>query len=127
MKKRVLLALVVALIVFGAVYASAAALNVSGGFIQAGGDADLTCDEGAYVSAWGLEVDDGKVYFVRIDGVDGTCAGARFFAKVSLEDGSNVQVNTVLSGASEYVLHFADPIPAENIVGIDLFIEGAGG
>lgn len=125
MKKRVLLALVVALVVFGAVYASAASLDVTGGIIQAGNDTDLRCDtDGVYVAGWGLEADTGLVNRVRIAGVDPACAGAELFARVQLAGGAITDLDALITTATEYSFNFA-PTPAENITGIYVFIEGA--
>jgi|GEM_PF-1186772 len=131
MKKRVLLALIVALVVFGAVYASAATLNVSGGFIQAGNDDSLYCDlDGVYVAGWGLEVDDGTVRSVRIGGVDEACAGTAIFVRIGFNNGAKPYSSDAgipnPNVAGEYRFAFPSPyFDAATIETIHVFIEGA--
>ena len=73
--KRFVVAALVGTMVFGAVFGLAASLSVDGGTIQAGSDTDLQCDEdGVRVDGWGLETNDGLVYFVRIHDIDETCS-----------------------------------------------------
>jgi hypothetical protein len=72
--RRVLVAIFVVAGLFAAAYGAAAALGVGGGTIQAGSDTDLRCDEdGVRVAGWGLELDDGKVYSVRVYDIDAGC------------------------------------------------------
>lgn len=131
MKKRVLMALVIALLVFAAVYASAASLNVSGGFIQAGSDLDLTCTESVQVAGWGLETDDNTVRSVRLNGVPAACDGAEMFVRIVLDGGAIHNAGSrTLSGTETTNYSFQFPAPHLNpvdIVGINVYIEGAGG
>ena len=127
MKKRIMLALVVALVMFGVVYASAASLGVSGGIIQAGSDGDLRCDlDGVTVLGWGLEVDDNSVRSFRLGGVDAACNGATMFATINRADGSTRTAGSVeLNGATTYTFRFNAPYPTPaEIVGVNIFIEG---
>jgi hypothetical protein len=107
--KRIALALVVAAVLFGAVYASAAALNVEG-TIQAGVDADLTCDpDGVYVDGWGYENNDMTVRYVRIGGINGACMGKEMV--VGLWGSGEIQTKTVaITGVTQRV-DFTSPYP----------------
>ena len=151
--KRSIIALLVGGLVFGTVLAIAASLNVSGGTIQAGSDADLICDEnGIYVDAWAVNtypVLEG-VEWVTIKGVDADCDGARIMGRVQLTysdyndnstwaytSGVNAygvgQYFVIANGNSntEYKLYLKQSdyttqwwVPAEDIVGIKVWIEG---
>jgi hypothetical protein len=108
---------------------SAAALNVSGGTIQAGVDQTLTCDaDGVFVDGWGLEADDGTVHSVRIDGIDGACFGNALFVRVY--DGSGVLIGQggvePIDAVEESVALPSAPL-ASAIEEIHIFIEGSAG
>lgn len=138
--KRLVIALLVGGAVFGMVYGLAATLNVDGGTIQAGSDVDLICDEdGVQVLGWGLETDDGKVYFVRIGNIDEQCAGNEIFVSITDEgteiaDGDAVIETEAADGgdsctdATALEVCAKIPIPggvlAEDITDIEVFIEG---
>jgi len=139
--KRLIVALLVGGVFFGAVYGLAATLNVEGGTIQAGSDVDLQCDEdGVQVLGWGLETNDGKVYFVRIGNIDEQCAGNDIFVSITdtgteIADGDATIEDEATDGADGCTDPTADevctkiPIPggvlAEDITDIEVFIEGA--
>ncbi len=130
MKKRVMLALVMAMVIFGAVYASAASLNVLGGTIQAGTDDYLKCTEAVRVSGWGLETDDSSVYNVKLTGVPASCNTAQMWVRVHLAGGSTIAPAAVtLSGSEATVYTFALGTPrpsAASIEGLTVLIEGPG-
>jgi len=127
--KRIILALAVGGALFAAAFAAAATLGVNGGVIQAGSDGTLYCDtDGVAVVGWGLEMDDGMVYSVRIGGVNGdACAGADLFALVrngggtKLTDGGPV---AIVSGTTEYRVTFDSAVDASAIESISVWIEG---
>ena len=90
MKKRIMLALVVSMVIFGAFYASAANLDVNGGVIQAGVDADLVCDpDGVQVVNWVYESVDQLVYSVVIDDFHAACAGSEVIVGLHDELGND--------------------------------------
>ncbi|HEX6983763.1 MAG TPA: hypothetical protein VF170_00230 [Planctomycetaceae bacterium] len=139
--------------VFGTALAAAAALSVDGGVIQAGADNTLVCDDdGIYVSAWATNtypVDEG-VESVKIKGVNPACDGARILGRVELTSSDPADNSTYLytSGTNPYASGYTDVIangdrnteytlylkqadyttpvwePAENIVGIKIWLEG---
>jgi hypothetical protein len=66
--KRILVALLLGSVVFGVVYGAAAALNVEGGTIQAGGDTSLACDTDGVTLAWKTMVaGDGAFHVAGVD------------------------------------------------------------
>ncbi len=93
---RIIGILAVVGILAAAVFASAAALPVDGGTIQAGEDTDLACtDMGVYVPAWGLNTLAGEYEGVEyvwiapagdLNSFIAACNGAKIYARVS--DGS---------------------------------------
>jgi len=151
--KRFLIALLVGGALFAAVFGAAASLTVNGGVIQGGEDTDLVCDDnGIYVWAYGLNtypVLEG-VESVKIKGVSSACNGARIMGRVELtnsdpndnstyaytsgKDPQGVGEYFVIANGDEstvYVLFLKHDdyatqwfVPAEDIVGIKLWIEG---
>jgi len=93
---RIIGILAVVGILAAAVFASAAALPVDGGTIQAGEDTDVACtDMGVYVPAWGLNTLAGEYEGVEyvwiapagdLNSFIAACNGAKIYARVS--DGS---------------------------------------
>ncbi len=75
--KRLIVALLVGGVMFGTVFAVAAALNVGSGTIQAGGVTDLRCDEnGVGVEAgwaWSNEAEAYVVTGIMISDIDESC------------------------------------------------------
>lgn len=152
--KRFLVALFAGATMFALVYGAAATLIVDGKTLQAGGDSDLTCDQdGIYVSAWAVNtypVLEG-VEAVKIKGVDDDCDGARILGRITLntsvaaDNASFVYTSGTgpyASGYSfvtaagdentEYTLFLKESdydtqvwVPAEDIVGIKVWLEGA--
>ena len=79
--KRIILALLVGGMVFGAVFAAAATLVVDGRMLQAGSDEVLTCDDPGgvqiwYNVIWDAPANDYVVDTVSIGGVSEACNGA---------------------------------------------------
>jgi len=139
--KRLIVALLVGGVFFGAVYGLAATLFVEGGTIQAGSDVDLQCDEdGVQVLGWGLETNDGKVYSVRIGNIDEQCAGNDIFVSITdtgteiadgdatIEDEATDATDGCTDTTADEVctkIQIPGGVPAEDITDIEVFIEGA--
>jgi len=134
--KRFVIAALVGTMVFGAVFGLAASLSVDGGTIQAGSDTDLTCDDsGVRVDGWGLETDDGLVYFVRIHDIAPACTGADMFVNIT---SNNVKIaggsatipadgfaaDDDPDGGQVGVKISFPPQSAASITDIEVFIEG---
>lgn len=118
--KRLLAALLAGAAVFSIAFASAALLEVRGETIQAGVDADVTCDANGVDANWGLERDDNTVRNVRISDIDPACAGADMFVQV---DGKNLGSTTIDSTSESFA--FSSPFPApETINTLRVWIEG---
>jgi hypothetical protein len=115
--------------VFSVAFASAAALIVNGGAIQAGQDTTLACDtDGVSVAGWGLETDTGFVDFVRINGIAAACNGNDLFANITGAGGVELtEAGPAAINGVEEVLTFDTPVPAVAIEDIHLFIEGPSG
>jgi len=97
--KRLIIALLVGGMVFGAAFAAAAALNVSAPAIQAGGVTDLVCDDdGVDVSTIGFEWSDADdayvVTGVIVTGIHTDCD----FISVTLTDNSGFEIETMALG-----------------------------
>jgi hypothetical protein len=151
--KRFITALLAGAAAFALVFGAAATLIVDGNTLQAGEDADLTCDQdGIYVSAWGVNtypVLEG-VEYVKIKGVDDDCDGARILGRITLNTSvssdnssfvytsgtgpyaSGYSFVTASGGPNtEYTLYLKQSdyttqvwVPAESIVGIKIWLEG---
>lgn len=124
---RFLMVLAVAGTIMAGAFASAAALGVNGGAIQAGVDATLYCDaDGVTVAGWGLETDTDSVNGVRINGISTLCSGNDMFVKVFNSSGTVIGQNNVTVTAVEHAFTFA-PVNPANIVKIQVWIEGPAG
>lgn len=125
--KRLAVALVAGAAVSTVAYASASALAVDGGTIQAGADTTLSCDADGVKANWGLETDDNSVRSVRITGIDAACAGAEIFVAVN---GERVGDGTIPAPASEGAdvdvrVVFGQPYPTpESVRTLKVWIEG---
>jgi hypothetical protein len=114
--------------VFSVAFASAAALIVNGGTIQAGEDLTLVCDaDGVSVGGWGLETDTGLVEFVRITGISPACAGNELFANITGGGSELTEAGPVVIAGTTEILNFDTDVPAVSIEDIHLFIEGPSG
>jgi hypothetical protein len=124
--KRFLVALMAGTMVFSVAFASAAALIVNGGTIQAGEDTDLVCDsDGVRVLGWGLETDTGLVSFVRVGNIWADCVGADMFANITGAGSVELtEAGPVTIDDSEEILTFDTPVQAALIEDIHIFIEG---
>ncbi|HEX5428827.1 MAG TPA: hypothetical protein VFX00_10915 [Pedococcus sp.] len=117
MKKRIITALAGGAVVATLAYASASALAVDGGTIQAGGDS-VSCDTTGVNANWGLETDTNQVTSVRISNVDPACQGADMFVSVN---GAHAQ--KVVIGATDPRVTFPAMTP-ESIQNVKVWIEG---
>jgi hypothetical protein len=130
--KRIVVALVAGAAVFALAFGSAATLNVQGGSIQAGVDANLKCQPGVNVLGWGLETDDGTVRSVRLGPFDAACGGNNVHVRISDDGGALIggRVSLVVpaGGTTQLSFPFASPYPlAVDIADIHVFIDGANG
>lgn len=101
-------------------FASASALDVDGGALQAGQDG-VTCDADGVKANWGLETDTNDVRSVRISGIDAACAGADMWIKVD----DRPTLKMTLTGAESQSVGFPTPYPApEAIHNVRIWIEG---
>jgi hypothetical protein len=77
-------------ILFAVVYASAASITVSGGFIQEGSDDDLSCsaEAEARVKMWNYEQESGKITSITFYGMEADCVPGNLYVKVY--DGDSV-------------------------------------
>ncbi len=126
MLRKVAILGVLALVLTAAI-GSAAALNVSGGTIQAGKDLTVWCDpDGVLVTGWGLETDDNTVRNVKLGGIDGACIGDEIFVKVTGAGGTTLFYSGAVAVASPNMT-FAFPAPylaPEAIEDLHVWIEG---
>lgn len=79
-KKLAFLAVLVLLV--AAAYGAATTIGLTGGAIQYGVDADLSCDSSIQVLGWGLETDTDLVSNVRIGDIAEACQGNALFVQV---------------------------------------------
>lgn len=125
--KRLAVALVAGAAVSTLAYASASALAVDGGTIQAGADT-TTCDDDGVKANWGLETDSNSVQFVRIEGIDAACAGAEVFVAVNGERVGDATVVPAPETAGDDVqvrVSLGEPYPTpESIRNVKIWIEG---
>jgi hypothetical protein len=81
--KRLLGAILVGSLVFGAVLASAATLNVNAGTIQVGSDMTLQCDTDGVNVDWNFTGVDAYVTSIQVSGVnDAACVGQHIYTYV---------------------------------------------
>lgn len=119
--KKLITAVLAGTAVASLAFASASALKVDGGTIQAGASGSLKCDTDGVQANWGLETDDNSVRSVRISGIDAACAGAEMFVKVN---GVARQI-VDLTGAESQSVSFPAPYPTpESIETLQIWIEG---
>jgi hypothetical protein len=93
-KQRFLLALVIGLTVFGAVFAFAATLNVGSTALSAGNATVSSCDSdgvnATYTLAYDAAIPGYKVANVVVNGINAGCAGKS--VTVNLTDGANASL-----------------------------------
>jgi hypothetical protein len=123
LRKLAVLALLA--VVLAAAYGAAASIGVSGGAIQYGVDADLTCDDAIAVSGWGLETDDNSVRSVRIGDIAAACYGNALFVTV-LDGGGAVLAHGEVAAIDSAVesVSFGSPVNVESITQLKVWVEG---
>jgi hypothetical protein len=133
MMKRIFLALMIAGILFAVVYAAAAALDVSAGFLQAGSDDELQCDtSGVVVEKWGYESVgvDYVVDYIVLGTFNPLCNGSTAVVRLfddddQLLDEVEFEVNTTFgpfgNGGSHMIDFPGDP-PAEEVYTVSVLI-----
>ncbi len=92
--KRLILALLVSGMVFGAVFGFAAALGVDAGNLQSGGDTDLDCDDEIQVSwnvEWSNSEGDWTIHVVRIGGLNSACNGEDIIVVLTADNGNFIE------------------------------------
>lgn len=131
-KRRTLFALVLALTIFGAVYGFAATLNVGTNTLSAGNIAVASCETvgtptGTYTVAYDPAVPGYKVAGITVTGLDATCASKAI--SVTLTGAASANLATIagtvpVGGGSLALTPGATPIPAANVVGVSVAING---
>ena len=116
--KRLALALAAGAAVSTLAYASASALTVDGGTIQAG-SSNVTCDTDGVKANWGLETDTNSVSNIRVSGIDEACIGADIFVKVN----GGTKLTTTITDVQEN-LPIDPAMTPESIQNVKIWIEG---
>jgi hypothetical protein len=90
--KRLIVAVLVGGMVFGTVFAVAASLGVDGGFLQAGTDDDLVCDDGGVTLKWKTMVTqaDFRVAGVEVYDINAACIGGKVLIALQSAPGSQI-------------------------------------
>jgi membrane-bound inhibitor of C-type lysozyme len=132
--KRILVALPVATIIFGAVYGLAASLGVSSGSLGAGNSAVASCQSTtltvSYATAYSASLPGYAVGVVTASGLDttaGHCASKAF--KVTLVNGSNTSLGEVTgttpaSGTTFTADFTSASVSAAGVTGVHVVITG---
>lgn len=111
--KKLIFALVVIAALATSAFASAAALQVDGGVLQAGTDTELRCDfDGVSVNAYGLNTLPGDyegVEYIWVTGVDPACAGAKLFARAALANGTFLTSSGTAVGYTNVIVQNPEP------------------
>lgn len=116
--RRIVLFLAVVAALAVAVYGAAAALNVEGGFVQAGADTSLACDDGVgvwYVLGW--ENNQIVVNHVSVGGIDQACLPAKVFIVLTDANGNSLWqgTGTATAPSGAVGLSVSPGIPADQI------------
>ncbi len=116
--RRALLILAVVVALALAVYGAAAALNVDGGFVQAGADTTVSCDDG--VGVWytfGWENNEIVVNHVSVGGIDQACLPATVFVVLTDQNGASLWqgTGTATAPSGSVGLAVSPGVPAEDI------------
>jgi hypothetical protein len=131
-KRRTVVAVVLALTIFGAVYGFAATLNVGANTLSAGNASVASCETvgtptGTYTVAYDSAVPGYKVATVTVTGLDAACAAKNISATLTGALNANLATitGTVPAGGGQVVLTpGATPIPAGNVTGVSVAING---
>jgi hypothetical protein len=129
--KRLVLAAVTAVVVFGGVYGLAASLNVSTQTLGSGNSVVAACQSGtltvSYATSYDSTIPGHEVGIVTVSGLQAGCYSKSF--KVTLTNASNASLGEVPgttpgSGTSFTADLSASNIPAANVTGVHVTISG---
>ena len=131
-KRRTLFAVVLGLTIFGAVYGFAATLNVGANTLSAGNASVASCEStgtptGTYAVAYDSTVPGYKVASVTVTGLDAACGNKAISATLTGTGNANLATiaGTVpASGGTLLLTPGATPIPAANVTGVSVAING---
>lgn len=123
--KRVLLATITGLTVFGLVLGLAAGLPVTADQLGAGGAGVTACDpDGVDVSFGLLAGDVTSVTEVTVDGIDAGCAGQEMSVELTNSVTGSLLVETVTITATSEVVTLSSLVAAADIDGVNVTITG---
>ena len=127
-KRRTLVAVVLGLTIFGAVYGFAATLDVGANTLSAGNAAVASCESagatGTYTVAYDANIGAYKVATVNVTGIDAACNTKNI--SVTLTGASNTNLGTIagtIAGTS-IALTPSATVPAAGVTGVSVAING---
>jgi hypothetical protein len=129
--KRTLVALLVAVVIFAAVYGLAASLGVSSSSLGAGNSSVAACQSGTLTSSYATSYDSTipgyKVGVVTVSGLASTCYSKSF--RVTLANSSNTSLGEVTgttpSSGSTFTADFTSSnVSAAGLAGVHVLIAG---
>jgi hypothetical protein len=129
--KRLILALMTAMVVFGGVYGLAASLNVSSQTLGSGNSAVAACQSGtlavSYAVSYESTIPGHEVGVVTVSGLESGCYSKAF--KVTLTNTSNASLGEVSSttpaAGTSFTADFGSSnVPAANVTGVHVVISG---
>jgi hypothetical protein len=132
-KRRTVVAVVLALTIFGAVYGFAATLNVGANTLSAGNASVASCETvgtptGTYTVAYDSTVPGYKVATITVTGLDSGCASKAISATLTGAAGVNLATiaGTVPVGGGSLVLTppASPTISAASVTGVSVAING---
>jgi hypothetical protein len=130
-KRRTVVAVVLALTIFGAVYGFAATLSVGANTLSAGNASVASCETvgtptGTYTVAYDSTIPGYKVATVTVTGLDAGCATKAISATLTGAANANLgtATGTVPAGGGSLVLTPAGSISAANVTGVSVAING---
>lgn len=132
MKRRTLVALVLALTVFGVVYGFAATMNVGANPLSAGNATVSSCETstatGSYTVAYDTTAGTYKISGVSVSGIDAACAGKTLSATLTNNAGAtNLATLTALVPAGGGTVSLGAPastVTAAAVSGVAVAING---
>jgi hypothetical protein len=131
-KRRTIVAVVLALTIFGAVYGFAATLSVGANTLSAGNASVASCEttgtNSSYTVAYDSTVPGYKVATITVTGLDVACAGKSLSATLTGASSSNLATitGTVPVGGGQLVLTppASPTINATAVIGLSVAING---
>jgi hypothetical protein len=130
-KRRTVVAVVLALTIFGAVYGFAATLSVGANTLSAGNATVASCETtgtptGTYTVAYDSTIPGYKVATVTVTGLDAGCATKAISATLTGASSANLgtATGTVPAGGGSLVLTPAGSISAASVTGVSVAING---